>query len=668
MADDAMNDEMKEIVCDFLVEAQEALDGLDQRFVTLEQEPDNADLLNEIFRAAHSMKGSAGFLGFTRLVEVAHHAESILNKMRQHEMGVERAVIDVILEAVDVIKLLLQDIKETGSDAHVDVSLMSAKLASVLNRPAKAPVTAAPPAPASVEAALSPSSPQALSGDPSSPTVLDSHFRGNDDERAGMTGQAGVTADGEDPVEIGVPKKLGEMLIEAGLVSAGQVVEALARQDESQKLGEILVQEKAITEEALEKVLKKQAPRAPGAEEDQTIRVETRRLDQVMNLVGELVLGRNRMMKLGTGLEQSYESDPLIRELTETLGRLDLVTTDLQTSVMKTRMLPIRKVLGKFPRMVRDLSNKVGKKVNLELVGEETELDKSVIEEIGDPLVHLIRNSIDHGLETPEERRAAGKAEHGTVRLEALQEGDRIVIRITDDGRGISLEKVKAKALARGLVTPQELSTWGRREIINLIFQPGFSTAEKVSDLSGRGVGMDVVRTNISRINGTVEVDTDEGHGSTVTIKLPLTIAIIQALMVGVDRQVFAIPLTSVIEAVKLGKGDLKTINGREVLTLRDRVLPLLRLSTAFDMPTQQKAQDSGYVVVVALGERRVGIVVDRLQAQEEVVIKPLGEYLGEIKGVAGATITGEGKVVLILDVSELSHAVQKQGFAAAAV
>ena len=271
------------------------------------------------------------------------------------------------------------------------------------------------------------------------------------------------------------------------------------------------------------------------------------------------------MMKLGPGLEQSYESDPSIRELTETLGRLDLVTTDLQTAVMKTRMLPIRKVLGKFPRMVRDLSKKVGKKVNLEMVGEETELDKSVIEEIGDPLVHLIRNSIDHGLETPEERRAAGKPEHGTVRLEALQEGDRIVIRITDDGRGISLEKVKAKALSRGHRYASEVSTWGRREIINLIFQPGSVPREQGERYLRPGRRHGRRADEHRRINGTVEVDTEEGHGSTVTIKLPLTIAIIQALMVGVERQVFAIPLTSVIEAVKLGKGDLKTINGREV-------------------------------------------------------------------------------------------------------
>jgi len=610
MADDAMNDEMKEIIQDFLVESQEVLDGLDQRFVALEKNPDDADLLNEIFRAAHSMKGSAGFLGFTRLVHVAHHAESILNKMRQHEMAVERSVVDTILEAVDVIKLLMKDIKETGTDAHVDVSAMSAKLAAVLQRPAS----------------------------------------------PGTPAQTPASASAPEP-----PPKLGAILIEEGALSSEQLSEALAKQDASPLLGEILVRDKVVAEEVVDKALKKQGPK-PGAEGDQTIRVETRRLDQVMNLVGELVLGRNRMMKLCTGLEQSHEADPLVRELAETIGQLDLVTSDLQTAVMKTRMLPMRKVLGKFPRMVRDLANKVGKKVGLELVGEDTELDKSVIEEIGDPLVHLIRNAIDHGVETPEERRASGKLEQGTIRLEAAQEGDRIVIRISDDGRGIPVEKVKAKAISRGLVTPQEISTWGRREIINLIFQPGFSTAEKVTDVSGRGVGMDVVRTNISRINGTVEVDTDEGHGSTVTIKLPLTIAIIQALMVAVERRVFAIPLTSVVEAVKLSPGDLKTINGREVLTLRDHVLPLLRLSTMFEIPMQKDPAELGYVVVVAVCERRFGIMVDRLHAQEEVVIKSLGDLLGEITGVAGATITGEGKVVLILDMAELVQAMHPVG------
>ncbi len=623
MADEPLNDEMKEIVQDFLVESQEVLDGLDQRFVALEKTPDDADLLNEIFRAAHSMKGSAGFLGFTRLVDVAHHTEGIMNKMRQREMAVERSVVDTVLAAFDVIKLLLHDIRETGSDAHVDVSDVVHKLVAVLEQ----------------------------------------------DTGPGLLAQ-GTTVIAKPLQNPGtLPLGDGALVRETAHLAAAEtrgseveLPEATAQQEASLPIAQDGGRDKVASDETPDKALNKQGIKSPASEEDQTIRVETRRLDHVMNLIGELVLGRNRMMKLSNGLEQSHESDPLVRELAETLARLDLVTSDLQTAVMKTRMLPIRKVLGKFPRMVRDLANKVGKKVELELVGEDTELDKSVIEEIGDPLVHLIRNAIDHGLETPEERRAAGKSEQGTVRLEAAQEGDRIVIKISDDGRGIPVEKIKAKALARGLVTPQEISTWARREIIDLIFQPGFSTAEKVTDVSGRGVGLDVVRTNISRINGIVEVDTDEGHGSTMTIKLPLTIAIIQALMVAVERQVFAIPLTSVVEAVKLGPLDIKTINGREVLTLRDHVLPLLRLSRMFEIPVQEKSSDVGYAVVVAVGERRFGIMVDRLHAQEEVVIKSLGDLLGKIQGVAGATITGEGKVVLILDMSELVHAMHPLG------
>jgi two-component system chemotaxis sensor kinase CheA len=372
-----------------------------------------------------------------------------------------------------------------------------------------------------------------------------------------------------------------------------------------------------------------------------------------MNLVGELVLGRNRMMKIGTGIEQAHENDPLVRELGETLAQLNLVTTDLQLAVMKTRMLPIRKVLAKFPRMVRDLAQKLGKQVRLELQGEETELDKSVADEIGDPLVHLVRNAIDHGIEPAADRIEAGKLAEGVVRISACQEGNSIVIRIEDDGRGMQVEKIKAKALARGVASAAELAAMEPREAFNLIFLPGFSTADQVTDVSGRGVGMDVVRTNIRRINGTVEVDSQLGQGSVITIKLPLTIAIIQALLVEVERATYAIPLGSVIEAVKIRKSDIKTINGREMLNLRERVLPLLRLAEEFEIPADRDRPVS-YVVVIATGDRQFGLVVDRLRSQEEVVIKSMGEYLTDIKGIAGATITGEGKVVLILDIAEL--------------
>ncbi|MEW6542425.1 MAG: chemotaxis protein CheA [Nitrospirota bacterium] len=622
-----MNDEMAEIRNDFLAEAQEMIELLDQRFISLEADPTNTDLLNEIFRAMHSMKGSAGFLGFARLVDVTHRAENILNKLRQGDMAVTPEVITVILEAVDVVKLLMQDIRESGTDEHTETEAMSQKLDQVLaGRPAggaqaHAPAEPAQPAPASEAPAES------------------------------------------EPV----PSKLGEILINEGAVTKEQVIEALDRQERKPPLGEILVQSAAITERTLEAALQKQEKQGKPAkgEEDQTVRVETRRLDSVMNLVGELVLGRNRLMKIGTGIEQAHENDPLVRELGETLAQLNLVTTDLQLAVMKTRMLPIRKVLGKFPRMVRDLSQKLGKQVRLEVQGEDTELDKSVADEIGDPLVHLVRNAVDHGIESVADRHKSGKPVEGVVRLVACQEGNSIVIRIEDDGRGLQIEKIKAKAQSKGLVSPAELAVMEPKEIMNLIFLPGFSTADQVTDVSGRGVGMDVVRTNIRRINGTVEIESQPGKGSVITIKLPLTIAIIQALLVEVERATFAIPLGSVIEAVKITRSDIKAINGREVLNLRERVLPLFRLAEEFCIPSDNQ-QEIFYVVVAGLGDKQVGVIVDRLRSQEEVVIKSMGDYMAEIKGIAGATITGEGKVVLILDIAELVESA-RMGWAAGA-
>lgn len=613
-----MDDELKEILNEFLVEAQEMIELLDQRFISLESDPNNRGMLDEIFRAMHSMKGSGGFLGFTHLVDVAHRAENILNKLRQGEMAVTPSVINIVLEAVDTVKLLMADIRETGTDVNVPVDAIAAKLDEILAGGQ------------SVSAAVAPTA-----------------------DSASATPIAEIAAPVAPALDAPPTTKLGEILIQEGAASKEQVIEALEQQDRKLPLGEILVQSGVITERTLESALQKQSKPARGGEDDQTIRVETSRLDSVMNLVGELVLGRNRLMKLGGGLEQSYENEPLVRGLTETLAQLNLVTTDLQLAVMKTRMLPIRKVLAKFPRMVRDLSQKLTKQVRLELHGEETELDKSVADEVGDPLVHIVRNAIDHGIELPAERQASGKAMEGLVRIAASQEGNSIVIRIQDDGRGLQVDRIKAKALSRGIVSEAELASMDPRDILNLVFLPGFSTAEQVTDVSGRGVGMDVVRTNIRRINGSVEIDSQVGKGSIITIKLPLTIAIIQALLVEVQAATFAIPLGSVIEAVKITKDDVKTINGREVLTLRERVLPLLRLSEEFSIPSDA-ACEKFYVVVVGMGERHVGVIVDRLRSQEEVVIKSMGDYLSEIKGIAGATITGEGKVVLILDIPEL--------------
>ena len=616
-----MNDEMKEILNDFLAESAEMLEALDQHFVQLESDPTNTELLNEIFRCMHSMKGSAGFLGFTHLVEVAHQGESLLNKLRQGEMVVSQFVIDIILEAVDAVKMLQADIRDTGEDTHVDTNMIVNKLSLAID--------------ASPDQVAEPSS---ASGSASPPEPEPSQVV------AGMADSLPPAPDASSPPEAVVPAPPPPP-------------------SESQPaLSDVLNKMQAAATRTLQAA---QAPGKPtaGKEEDQTVRVETRRLDHVMNLVGELVLGRNRLMKLGFGLEEQYENEPLVRELGMTLAQLTLVTSDLQLAVMKTRMVPIRKVFARFPRLVRDVSNKLGKQVRLELTGEETEVDKSVADELGDPLVHLVRNAMDHGLELATDRQAKGKISEGYVRLAASQEGNSIVIRVEDDGRGLQVEKIKAKALERGLVTEADLASMGHREMMNLIFLPGFSTADQVSDLSGRGVGMDVVRTNISRMNGSIELDSEPGRGSCVTIKLPLTVAIIQALMVEVECCTFAIPLASVIEAVKVTKEEIRTINGKAVLNLRERILPLVHLAEQFQIP-RDTTSDECYVVVVAVGERRFGVVVDRLRAQEEVVIKSLGKFLAEVNGVAGATITGDGKVVLILDMADLVHEVRGTGMA----
>ena len=611
-----MNDEMHEILNDFLAESHEMLESLDQHFVELESDPNNMDLLNEIFRCMHSMKGSAGFLGFTHLVEVAHQAESLLNKLRQGEMSVSSFVIDIILEAVDAVKLLQTDIRETGEDSHVDTDLIVNKLSLAIE---------SAPAGQSIQSSSPPSAHQTLES--------------VDESSKGSPSQSTTEPPSDTAPDLPSTSPVSEETASPGPPQEG--------------LSDMLDKMKAVASRTMKAANEAHPKPKAGKEEDLTVRVETRRLDHVMNLVGELVLGRNRLMKLGNGLEERYETEPLVKELGATMAQLTLVTTDLQLAVMKTRMVPIRKVFSRFPRLVRDISNKLGKQVRLELSGEETEVDKSVADELGDPLVHLVRNSMDHGLESVAERQAKGKMPEGYVRLSAAQEGNSIVIRVEDDGKGLPLEKIKEKALARGLVSESDLASMGPQEIMNLIFLPGFSTAEQVSDLSGRGVGMDVVRTNISRMNGSIDLDSEAGHGSQVTIKLPLTVAIIQALMVEVECCTFAIPLASVIEAVKITKKEIKTINGRPVLNLRERILPLLHLSEHFQIPSDATMKEY-YIVVVAVGERRFGLVVDRLRAQEEIVIKSLGEYLAGVKGVAGATITGDGKVVLILDMADL--------------
>ncbi len=600
------NEEMREIIQDFLAEAEEMLEGLDTYFVQLEANPDDKTLLNEIFRAAHSIKGSAGFIGLNRIVDVAHHAENVLNQLRQGMMRAEPAVVDIILEAMDALKLLVGEVK-SGKPVELDIEGLNMKLDLLLQW-------------------------------------------GEDVQTESEREAAGVH----------VPQEEAP--------TAGDIEEMPGEPSEEDASPSPVLREPVKTEVAVAPAPRPSAPAVEGVtpvpaagEVDQTIRVETSRLDNVMNLVGELVLGRNRLVRLSSDIADQSEWEIRTKDIAEAVTQLSRVTTDLQLAVIKTRMQPIKKVLGKFPRMVRDLSRKMGKEAVLELSGEETELDKSVIEEIGDPLVHIIRNAIDHGIESPEDRMRIGKRTEGVIRISAYQEGNSIVIEVSDDGKGIDANRIREKAVSKKLITQADADRMSDAETLNIIFLPGFSTAEKVTDVSGRGVGMDVVRTNISKINGSVDIRTRPGEGSTFIIRLPLTIAIIQALMVSIGSEVYAVPLQTVVETVKITESDIKTLSGSDVLNLRNQVLPLLRLRDEFKVPVngEPDARKNRYVVVVQLGSRLLGLVVDRLPYQEEVVIKSMGPFLSGIRGMAGATITGDGKVVLILDVGEILQDIQ---------
>ncbi|MDA8112216.1 MAG: chemotaxis protein CheA [Nitrospiraceae bacterium] len=620
------NDEMKEIVQDFLQEASEMLEGLDNYFVQLENNPEDRTLLNEIFRTAHSIKGSAGFIGLNRIVEVAHHAENVLNQLRTGNMRAEPAVVDIILESMDALKVLVNEVR-TGEQADVDIDGINMKLDLLLQ------------------------------------WGEDTHSETPGEEAGGADSEMASAVREEKVLDTRAMPKEEASLEESSLPETSAVPPPLPPSPPSpppvSHPGPQVVRPASSREEAqnAEAGSPKGAEGGGGGEADQTIRVEISRLDSVMNLVGELVLGRNRLVKLSGDIDGVTDFERRIKEVAEAISQLNRVTTDLQTAVIKTRMQPIKKVLGKFPRMVRDLSRKMGKSIRLELSGEETELDKSVIEEIGDPLVHIIRNSIDHGIEMPDDRIAQGKDPEGVVRISAYQEGNSIVIEISDDGRGIDAEKIRRKAVEKGIITEADAMRLTDSEAVNIIFMPGFSTAEKVTDVSGRGVGMDVVRTNINKINGSVEISTQKGAGSTFTIRLPLTIAIIQALMVTIGPETYAIPLASVVETVKITEKDIKTLSGSEVLNLRQQVLPLIRLRDEFKVPHQGDGTgipEGQYVVVVQVGSKNLGLVVDRLPYQEEVVIKSMGQILSGIRGLAGATITGDGRVVIILDVGEI--------------
>lgn len=732
----------EEILQDFLVEAGEILEQLSEQLVELESRPDDADLLNAIFRGFHTVKGGAGFLQLNELVECCHIAENVFDILRKGERRVDSELMDVVLEALDAVNSMFSEVRERSPITAATPELLAAL--ARLAEPQSADEVAAAPVAAVVEASVAESesgditdnefeqlldslnavkaqaeAPAAVSA-PVSDEITDAEFESLLDQLHGK-GQFAVDAVVPAPAAPEAPKAAGdssditddefEALLDqlhgkgnfavdalesaiASVPAAAAPTAAAAGSDlisdhefeslldelhgkgKFSEVGKATVasgsntsvaapaakaaapkpvakapEPKAETPAAAAAPAAARAPAAPPAEKpaseaETTVRVDTARLDEIMNMVGELVLVRNRLVRLG--LNSGDEA------MSKAVSNLDVVTADLQTAVMKTRMQPIKKVFGRFPRLVRDLARQLKKEINLELVGEETDLDKNLVEALADPLVHLVRNAVDHGIESPEEREASGKARGGKVILAAEQEGDHILLSISDDGKGMDPNVLRSIAVKRGVMDKDAADRLSDTECYNLIFAPGFSTKTEISDVSGRGVGMDVVKTKISQLNGSINIYSTKGQGSKIVIKVPLTLAIMPTLMVMLGNQAFAFPLVNVNEIFHLDLSTTNVVDGQEVVIVRDKALPLFYLKRWLVSSAAHEEQREGHVVILSVGTQRIGFVVDQLVGQEEVVIKPLGKMLQGTPGMSGATITGDGRIALILDVPSM--------------
>lgn len=716
----------------FLAETEEQILVLDQGLVCLEKEAGDADLLQAIFRAAHTLKGIAGMIGHRRMVALTHALETALDGLRKQTLSVSTPLIDLCLETVDAIRQLRAEVA-SGETSAVEVEQLRERFAQLLppageghpeggaessGKPGREP-----PGPGkailAIQAEISANSMasaarayqlmltlrelgELLSMSPSQEQIetaapvrrlsatLATACTPEQVRRAlemvaeieglEVSPSAGPPAPSPESAALSVEKAaeqpLGEYLVEHGLIERQQLEAALELQKslpgEKPLIGQILVQMDFITQEALDKAVadhisrlrqalqaeqSRSAERAQRALGEKTVRTSVERLDRLMNLVGELITDRNRLFQINNELADRLHADGLSELLAETVLHLGRITDQLQSEVMSIRMLPISSVFNKFPRLVRDLARKAGKEIDLLIQGAETELDRSVIEEVSDPLLHLIRNSVDHGIESPQERAAAGKPPRGKIALNAWHEQGRINLVVADDGRGIDAERVRASAVSKGLLSQAEAAALSTEEAIDLIFLSGLSTAQTISDVSGRGVGMDIVRTNVERLNGAILVETWPGEGTQFQIILPLTLAIVPTLLVRVGGGIFAIPLVAVSEILRIPLASLQSVNGKRVVLLRDHVLPVINLAELFDLRRANggKARaEHECVVVVHSGKSQLGLAVDGLIGQQEVVVKSLSALVGETPGISSAAILGDGQVALIVDVQGL--------------
>ncbi len=638
----------EDILQDFLVEAGELYENLNEQLVELEQNPLDADLLNAIFRGFHTIKGGAGFIGVTPLIELCHRAENLFDKIRNGERQYSSENADIILQAYDAIGVMITALQNGERELdHADPSLLAqldAAVKGVASSAVAAPVVAATPAPTVVHLAL----PEGVDPDGD---MSDEEFEALLNQRdqlshadapvaAKLTLAPGLDPDGEitdDEFEAMLASLSSGKSAEEAALDAARAVGAI-----SAPVVDVPVAPPAPVKPAAAKPAAAKVAAKSGEEAESTVRVDTKRLDEIMNLVGELVLVRNRLLNLRSTLQNE--------EIAAAVANLDHVTMDLQASVMKTRMQPVKKVFGRFPRVVRDLARKLGKEIDLEMRGEETDLDKNLVEALADPLVHLVRNAVDHGVEMPDERERNGKSRVGKLILSAQQEGDHILLTITDDGKGMDAALLRRKAVEKGLLDEVTASQLEDKAAFDLILLPGFSTKTEISDISGRGVGMDVVKSTITKLNGGIDINSVLGEGTVFNIRVPLTLAILPTLMVGIGAFNYAIPLTAVQEIFDYDSTQTNKIDGRMMVRLRARSIPLYFMREWLSPSTHGDDLDHSKVVIVNVGMSVIGLIVDHVRGQEEVVIKPLGAKLQGAKGYAGATITGDGRIALILD------------------
>ncbi|MDO7596160.1 MAG: chemotaxis protein CheA [Pseudomonadota bacterium] len=649
-------DREDEILQDFLVEADEILEGLNEQLVALETQPQNSDLLNSIFRGFHTIKGGAGFLSLDAMVALCHEGEDVFNILRQGDRVVDAEMMDTFLKVLDILHVMFEETKSGEYPSPADPAILNHLATYLAPAAAVAKVVIAEPEPVVAVATTN----DADDND----DITDEEFEALLNQLHGDSAPGAVAPS---PTPTHVVAKSDDDITE-------EEFEALLDELQGKKKATVPPTQQPIIEPTPEHLIEKNTPPQPLAttaianvdvaakpaatakQGETSVRVDTARLDDIMNMVGELVLVRNRI----STLEATFDNE----EMAKAVNNLAVVTADLQNAVMKTRMQPIKKVFGRFPRVVRDLARSLKKDINLELRGEETDLDKNLVEALADPLVHLVRNAVDHGVEMPDVREKAGKSRQGLIVLGAAQEGDHILLTISDDGAGMDANVLRQKAVEKGMMDEETASRLTDSECYALIFAPGFSMKAEISDISGRGVGMDVVKTSISKLNGVIDIKSEVGVGTTLSIKVPLTLAIMPTLMVMLGDQIFAFPLVSVNEIFHLDLTKTHVVDGQKTIMVRKKTLPLFYLrkwlTSSFNPSGKSEIE---HVVIVNVGTQRVGFVVDQLIGQEEVVIKPLGALLQGTKGLAGATITGDGRIALILDFPELMNTYANRGY-----